>query len=194
MKRVLTAIAGGLMVAMCATAASAAGTGHPAQRHHGHRPGGNSVRGSARNAYPTPAGPGSSILRISARSGPSGQNPRGTVRAHGTTGAPMGDFAVSGPVTCLRVSGNKAAIKYRFSQASGSAAAFQGGGVEVFVEDNGRPHHGQPVDAATFDPPQAAGAFDAAAAQCDDPNTAAYNRVESGDYTVKHRARGGIRP
>ena len=108
--------------------------------------------------------------------------------ASGTTGVPMGEFAVSGPVTCLRVSGNKASIKYRFDQASGSAAQFKGGGVEIFVEDNGKPQNGQPVDAATFDPPQPASAFDATASQCDDPTIAAYNKVESGDYTITRHA------
>ena len=39
----------------------------------------------------------------------------------------MGEFEVQGPVTCLRVDGNKAAIKYRFKTATsvtptGSAA------------------------------------------------------------------------
>ncbi len=91
-------------------------------------------------------------------------------------------------MTCLRVSGNKAAIKYRFAQATGSAAALKGGGVEIFVQDNGKPHDGQPVDASAFHPPQPAGAFDATASQCDDPNVAAYNRVQSGDYTVARRA------
>jgi hypothetical protein len=127
-----------------------------AATHHS----GYSVTGSARNAYPSPAGPGYSVLSVSASSGLMGQNPRGTVTAQGTSGAPvMGPFAVSGPVTCVRVSGNRVAIKYRFTKASGGAAEFQGGGVEVFIEDNGRPQNGQPVDAAAFDPPQSAATF-----------------------------------
>lgn len=149
--------------------------------------------GSARNAYPTPAGPGYSVLSVTARSGLSGQNPQGYVTAQGTTGAPMGEFAVGGEVTCLRVSGNKAAIKYRFDRASGSAAEFQGGGVEVFVEDNGHSVNGRPVDAAAFDPPQTAATFNATASQCDDPNLAAYNTVESGEYTVGQRTVGSGR-
>ena len=109
------------------------------------------------------------------------------MHAVGTSGAPGGEFEVQGPVTCLRVAGNKAAIKYRFDQASGSAAPFKGGGVEVFVEDNGKSRDGHPVDANAAGSPQAAGEFDAAATQCDDPNLAPYDTVESGDYTVKDR-------
>ena len=143
--------------------------------------------GTAVNQFPTPAGPGSDQLSVSARSGPAGENPRGNVHAVGTSGAPGGEFEVSGPVTCLRVEGNKAAIKYRFDQASGSAAPFLGGGVEVFVEDNGKPRDNRPVDANAAGSPQAAGEFDVAATQCDDPNLAPYDTVQSGDYIVKDR-------
>jgi hypothetical protein len=146
---------------------------------------GNFAVGSAVNQFPTPAGPGSARLSVSAHRDASGLNPRGHVRAHGTTGLPNGEFKVAGAVTCLRVDGNKAAIKYRFDQAEGSAAPFKGGGVEVFVEDNGQPRHGQPVDANAFRPPQPAGVFQTTASQCDDPNTATYDTVTSGDYTVR---------
>jgi hypothetical protein len=149
---------------------------------------GDVAAGSALNQFPTPAGPGFARLSVAAHSGPSGLDPRGNVHAKGTTGAPMGEFEVQGPVTCLRVDGNRAAIKYRFSQASGSAAPFQGGGVEVFVEDNGEPRRGQPVDANAFQPPEPAGAFDVNATQCDDPNSATYDTVSSGNYIVRDRA------
>jgi hypothetical protein len=102
----------------------------------------------------------------------------------------MGQFHVGGPVTCLRVDGNKAAIKYRFDQATGSAASFKGGGVEVFVEDNGPPRDGQPADAAGFNPPQPAGVFQLNESQCDDPNTASYTTVMSGNYTVREGEQG----
>ena len=116
--------------------------------------GGDIASGSAVNQFPTPLGPGSAQLRVAAASDPSGLHPQGLVRASGTTGLPGGDFQVAGPVTCLRVDGNKAAIKYRFTQATGSAAPFLGGGVEVFVEDNGRPSAGQAVDANADQPPE----------------------------------------
>jgi hypothetical protein len=149
-------------------------------------PGNVHVAGSATNEYPGPVGPGSARLDVAASAGPSGNGPLGEVHARGTTGGPMGDFAVQGPVTCVRIDGNRAAIKYRFASASGSAAPFAGGGVEVFIEDNGPPGAGT-RDANAFDPPQPAGVFDLAATQCDDPNGAAYDAVRSGNYTVSDR-------
>jgi hypothetical protein len=177
----LTAIAltGGALAGGLGTAAAAGGGP------------GDLATGSAVNQFPTAGGPGSARLSVAAHSDAGGLDPRGNVHAIGTTGAPMGDFEVQGPVTCLRVDGNRAAIKYRFKRATGSAAPFQGGGVEVFVEDNGEPRRGQPVDANAFQPPQPAGAFDANANQCDDPNTAAYDTVTSGNYVVRDRA---VRP
>jgi hypothetical protein len=151
---------------------------------------GDLATGSALNQFPTPDGPGFARLSVAAHSDAGGLDPRGNVHAKGTTGLPMGAFEVQGPVTCLRVDGNRAAIKYRFRRATGSAAPFQGGGVEVFVEDNGEPRRGEPVDANAFQPPQPAGAFDANAAQCDDPNSATYDTVTSGNYVVRDRAVG----
>lgn len=177
----LTALAatGALCAGLVGTAA--------ASRHHGpHR---DAVSGSAVNGFPTPAGPGSARLTVAASSGRLGQHPRGTVSAHGTTGAPMGAFRVSGPVTCLRVEGNEAAIKYRFRHASGSAAPFKGGGVEVFIKDNGHGRRGKPADENAFDAPQTKAAFDANAKTCDDPAAAAFSPVRSGKYTVRDRDR-----
>ena len=151
---------------------------------------GDVAAGSASNQFPFPFGPGAARLNVAAHSDASGANPGGEVHAQGTIGGPTGDFQVQGPVTCLRVEGNKAAIKYRFNTATGSAAPFQGGGVEVFVEDNGEPRAGQPVDANASRPPQPAGAFDTNASQCDDPNTATYDTVTSGNYTVHDRTAG----
>jgi hypothetical protein len=173
-----TLTAGALVAGLGAAAAGAGGAGDLAT-------------GSALNQFPTPAGPGFARLSVAAHSDAGGLDPRGNVHARGTTGAPMGEFEVQGPVTCLRVDGNRATIKYRFSRATGSAAPFQGGGVEVFVEDNGEPRRGQSVDANAFRPPQPAGAFDSGAAQCDDPNSATYDTVTSGNYVVRDRA---VRP
>jgi hypothetical protein len=146
---------------------------------------GDVASGSAVNQFPTPTGPGFARLDVAAQSDASGLDPEGHVHAKGTTGVPGGEFNVEGPVTCLRVDRNRAAIKYRFSQASGSAAPFEGGGVEVFVEDNGEPRQGNPVDANAFRPPQPAVVFDLTATQCDDPNSATYDTVTSGNYTVR---------
>lgn len=144
--------------------------------------------GSALIHYPTPLGPGFARLNVAAQSDAMGLNPRGQVQADGTTGVPMGAFHVAGPVTCLRVDGNKAAIKYQFDHATGSAAPFKGGGVEVFVEDNGPPRDGQPVDAVGYGPlstPQPAGVFQLTQSQCDDPTMVTYSTVISGNYTVR---------
>lgn len=106
----------------------------------------------------------------------------GHVRAKGDL---AGEFKLEGEVTCLRVEGNRAALKYRFKHATGSAAPFEGGGVQVFIEDNGNPRNGQAVDRNAFDPPQPAGVFDLTAAQCGDPTLRAdYDPVDSGNYTV----------
>jgi hypothetical protein len=172
-----------LAAATLATGALAGGLGAAAASGAA----GDVVAGSAFNQFPTPAGPGFGHVNIAAHSDPSGLDPRGEVHAHGTTGVPMGEFEVHGPVTCLRVDGNRAAVKYRFAEASGSAAPFQGGGVELFVEDNGEPRRGQPVDRTAITPPQPAAVFDTNADQCDDPNTAAYDTVTSGNYTVDDR-------
>jgi hypothetical protein len=173
----------GALTAFALAAGALAGGLGPAAAAGG--PSGDSASGSAVNQFPTPAGPGFAQLDVDAQSDPVGLKPRGKVHAIGTSGLPSGDFEVGGPVTCLRVVGNRAAIKYRFSRASGSAAPFKGGGVEVFVEDNGAPGDGPPVDANAFQPPEPADVFGQDAAQCDDPNTASYDTVTSGDYTVQ---------
>jgi hypothetical protein len=94
----------------------------------------------------------------------------------------MTAFELEGPVTCLRVEGNKAAIKYRFAKATGVAEPFTGGGIEVFIEDNSP----QP-DANASGEPQIAAVFNAAATQCDDPSGAPFSPVREGGYNVADR-------
>jgi hypothetical protein len=89
----------------------------------------------------------------------------------------MTAFELEGPVTCLRVEGNKAAIKYRFARATGVAEPFKGGGIEVFVEPN----------ANASGEPQFPAQFNMAATQCDDPNMVKFSPVRSGNYTVTDR-------
>jgi len=154
---------------------------------------GDDAIGSAVNAFPVSlAGPGTARLSVWARSDPAGAHPNGTVRATGNGGAPATGFTVSGPVTCLRVVGNRASIKYTFTRADGAAAALKGGGVEVFVEDNGDSR--RRPDANAFGAPMPAGAFQASQpTSCDDPNTGDYTPVRSGGYTVHNQpgARSG---
>jgi hypothetical protein len=131
---------------------------------------------------------GEAHLSGAAHSGPSGEDPAGHIRAQGDPdgAGPMEPFQLEGEVTCLRVSDNRAAIKYRFKHATGSAAPFAGGGVEIFLEDNGNPVDGQPVDRTAFDPPQSASVYDLAATQCDDPDSRfSYDQLESGDFVVQ---------
>ena len=175
---VLALSVGGAGVVLAAGAANAAHEDRSA----------DSVRGSAVNEFPTPVGPGSASLTAEVSSGPAGERPRGFVEATGNAdGTDATGFFVRGEVTCLRVSGQRAAIKYRFRRAEGTAEPFKGGGVQIFIEDNGQLGDGQPVDATANDPPQTAEVFDTNAADCDDPNTRTYDQVESGDYTIHDR-------
>jgi hypothetical protein len=113
--------------------------------------------------------------------------PNGHVHAQGEPddAGPFESFSLEGPVTCIRVSGNRAAIKYRFKHAEGSAEPFQGGGVQIFLEDNGDPRNGIAVDKTAFDPPQTAGVFDQGASNCDNPTLRGYDQIESGNFVVQ---------
>jgi hypothetical protein len=160
--------------------------------HGSHSQGGDSqdfAVGSGANQFLFAVG--DARLSGSAHSDPVGGFPTGHVHAEGDPdgAGPMEPFRLEGEVTCLKVSGNRAAIKYRFKHAEGSAQPFEGGGVQIFIEDNGDPQGGQPVDRTTFDPPQQAGVFEVAAGVCDDPNTrAGYDGIESGDFGVHNAA------
>jgi hypothetical protein len=66
---------------------------------------------------------------------------------------------------------------------AGHAAA---GVPQSSVADNGKPVNGQPVDRVATEPPQPPGVFDAAAGVCTDPSlNPAWNRIETGDFTVR---------
>ena len=135
---------------------------------------------------------GEASFSLSAHSDPFGARPGGYITSKGDPDGigPLEPFTAKGEVTCLRVKGNRASLKWRFERTTGSAATFAGGGVQSFVEDNGPPRGGMPLDRAALDPPQPAGVFESNAAQCDDPDTRAhYDRIESGNITV-HDATG----
>ncbi len=139
----------------------------------------SSVAGSGTGHFAETGGPFS--LSVSGRG--EGQAAKGYV--HGS-GVYVDAFEVEGPITCMRVEGNLASVKYRFKRASGPGAPPQDGGVQVYIEDNGRPQNGQPVDRVATEPPQPPGAFDAAAGICTDPRlNPAWTRLESGDFTVR---------
>ena len=134
---------------------------------------------------------GEASFTLSASSDPFGARPAGYVTSRGDPDGrgPVEPFTARGEVTCLRVDGNRASIKWRFEDAGGTAAPLQGGGVQSFVEDNGEPRFGQPVDRALIDPPQPAATFEANAYECEDPDSrATYDRLEQGNVTVHDAA------
>ena len=134
---------------------------------------------------------GEASFTLSATSDPDGSRPYGYVTAKGDPdgAGPLEPFTAQGHVTCLRVDGNRASIKWRFEKATGSAEPFLGGGVQSFVEDNGPPRGGQSPDRAALDPPQPTGVFDVAAAECEDPVTrATYDQLNRGNVTVNDAA------
>jgi len=94
---------------------------------------------------------------------------------------PNGAFEVQGPVTCLKVVGNRATVKYRFERTSGPGAPPPGWGVQVFVEDSGDP---SVPDANATDAPLPPELFDPQADQCELPR-GPFNPVDSGDYAVR---------
>lgn len=148
------------------------------------------VSGAARNTWGGPVESGWNKLVVDAHSDPSGGNPGGVARGSGDVdgAGPIEPFAVSGKVTCLRVAGNRATIKFRFDKAEGSIADHKGGGVQIIVQDNGKPRDGDAVDANGSDLPQRKEVFEATQSQCDDPALRPdYDPVDSGDYVVRDR-------
>jgi hypothetical protein len=104
--------------------------------------------------------------------------------AVGSGALPNGEFKVQGEVTCLRVVGNRATIKYRFARTAGPGAPPAGWGVQVFVEDNGS---GATPDGNATDLPLPPELFDPFAGVCELPR-GPYNPVDSGNYVVHDAA------
>jgi hypothetical protein len=133
-------------------------------------------------------GVGGAHFAFSATVDADGGRPAGHVSTKGDLGAPgpFGAFTAHGAVTCVRVEGNRATFKWRFTHTTGSIAPFAGGGIESYVEDNGVPRGGVPVDRVTIGPPLPAGAFEATAHVCDDPALhPPYTQMTSGNVTVR---------
>ena len=138
----------------------------------------SSVSGSGTGHFAETGGPFS--LSVNGR----GEGPLAQGRASGT-GVYVDPFEVSGPITCMRVEGNLASVKYRFTRAAGPGAPPQNGGVQVYIEDNGKAKRGVSVDRTASEPPQPPGVFDAAAGVCTDPRVnPAWTPLESGDFSV----------
>ena len=139
----------------------------------------SSVEGSGTGHFAETGGP----FSLAANGRGEGPLASGWVRGSGVY---VDSFEVKGPITCMRVEGNRASIKYRFERASGPGGPPQGGGVQVYIEDNGKPVRGQPVDRVATEPPQPPGVFDAAAGVCTDPRlNPAWTALESGDFKVR---------
>jgi hypothetical protein len=139
----------------------------------------SSVSGSGTGHFAETGGPFS--LSVNGR----GEGPlaQGYVRGSGVY---IDYFEVEGPITCMRVEGNRASVKYRFKRASGPGAPPQDGGVQVYIEDNGKATGAQPVDRVASEPPQPPGVFDAAAGVCTDPRlNPDWTPLESGDFDVR---------
>lgn len=127
-------------------------------------------------------------LKVDAFSSADGSNPGGKVRAQATIVTGQGTEAkVRGKVTCVRIDGHRATIKYRFDKAQGSLAAFEGGGIEVFIDDRGKAKRGRPVDRVGFMSPMPKGVFQLTEDQCDPPSLGAYLDITKGDFTIKDK-------
>jgi hypothetical protein len=72
--------------------------------------------------------------------------PSGFVRIDQFAEGCCGAFTVEGPVTCLTVVGGYATIGIQIAKGNGTAVGLEGDGFFLFVQDNGPPVGGQPVD------------------------------------------------
>ena len=99
---------------------------------------------------------------------------------------PLPPFFFEGPVTCLTVVGNHASFFYEFKHAEPSV--LEGGGIQVYVEDNGTPVTGQPVDGTSFDPPIPGPGPGMPPLEgptvCPPPRITGYTPIESGNLIV----------
>jgi hypothetical protein len=181
MRRRVWTIAAAAVVALAAPSAAAAS--------HGNQTGGRDfVAGSAQNLlFEVPSLPAD--LRLDANGfdtelplplfGATDLNGH----AVGSGELPNGRFLVAGEVTCLKVVGNRATVKFRFQSADGDAGArFAAWGVQVFVEDNGDPSGGIP-DANSTDAPLPPELFEPQANQCELPR-GPFNPIDAGNYVV----------
>jgi hypothetical protein len=158
------------LCSMLALAASAGATGGGTARDY--------VFGTGTGHFQETGGP----FSLSVAAWGDGPLAQGYVRGSGDY---LGEFRVEGPVTCTSIVGNRASIKYRFRRSQGPGAPPQNGGVQVYIEDNGRTRNGQPVDRVATEPPLPPGVFDATAEVCTPPQAnPAWTRIETGDYVV----------
>jgi hypothetical protein len=121
------------------------------------------VVGSARFTTPVAS------VRINAKSGPNGENPRGHFFLK------EGGFQFRGSVTCVHVVGNRASVGGRVTKSSGAGGPAVGSGFVQFTEDNGSPgRNDRSQTAFVATPPMA----------CPAPVTPAFV-LSQGNYVVK---------
>jgi hypothetical protein len=123
-------------------------------------------------------------IGFSAQSAADGSDPTGFVsaRSRPNGGWPV-PFRFGGEVTCLDVEGNQASIKYRFDHADNPALV--GGGIQIFVQDNGQPQDGDSSDLTGFLAPMNEAAFEASRpSYCVPPEAGNYTPSEEGDIVV----------
>jgi hypothetical protein len=104
----------------------------------------DSVQGSGENnpsSLPTAA-----KFNIVAKSGPSGEDPKGHIILHRKDGA-----SFKANVTCLRVAGNLATVGAEFEKGKNLPPSLENGGVTVFIQDNGKGQGQETVDRVAFD-------------------------------------------
>jgi len=136
------------------------------------------VAGSGKGHFQESGGP--FHLRLGAHG--EGSDATGHVTGSGDN---FGDFRVEGPVTCVLVVGNQASVKYRFQHTAGSAAPPEGGGVQVYIEDNGNPTRGRPMDRVATEFPVPPPFFELTADVCTPPSIVpVWTPIESGNYVV----------
>ena len=87
-------------------------------------------------------------FELSAHSEVGGADPHGNAAIHADQDPPFLDFEVRGPVTCLAVVGNRAAIGIKVERGTHGGADVSGQGIVFTVQDNGAPGKGVP-DGAT---------------------------------------------
>ncbi len=118
-------------------------------------------------------------LDVDARSKADGSAPSGQAEGLSTlAGVPI---SFGGRVTCVRVRGRNAVVKYAFDRAA--PAALVGGGIEIFIRDGGVGNN----DMMGFLPPQDPISWQLTGpTRCDDFDLAVF-QTQTGDFAVTDR-------
>lgn len=132
MRRLLSALLASAALAVVLPALLLA----PTTARAGHSPGKGPRHDFAQGTGKYAAGTVKVQFHVNAQSGPAGQNPRGHVFARRTLGTVASEFAFSGRVTCLTVTGNRAVVGAVVERTRTPLVAV-GSGVLLEFVDNG---------------------------------------------------------